>query len=193
MKPFFFILTFLWSIENMHGQKHSEKSIYLKGNALFLPVAMINLGIETRISEKYTLQADTFISPWRSFLGNHAQLYMGHLEGRYYFRKVFEKWYIGVNSGFGFFDVTKWNYLGTGKYQRGFNYMLGATIGYQFQWKEKWNIDLYFGGGTSQGFYHGYQNLDHYSYRYESHPKGWNHSGEWIPYRGGIMVAYRLH
>ncbi|MDO5616870.1 MAG: DUF3575 domain-containing protein [Cruoricaptor ignavus] len=174
------------------AQEKKEKALYVKGNALFAPLGMINAGLEYQLSQKFTLQADGFISPWKSFFGNHAQVYMGHLEGRYYFDKAFSKWYVGLNSGFGLFDMTKWNYSGSDKFQRGFNYMLGATVGYQFQWKENWNIDLYLGGGTSQGFYHGYEIEPPDKWvRYEE-ANGWNKSGEWIPYRGGIMISYKL-
>lgn len=114
------------------------------------------------------------------------------MEGQYYFDKAFQHWYLGANTGLGIFDLQKWNYEGTEKYQRGFNLMLGATVGYQMKWKERWNIDFFVGGGTSQGFYHGYESLPPSFIRYDL-AKGWNKSGEFIPYRGGIMVAYKFH
>lgn len=183
----------LFLLGNLSAQEQeSEKSLYIKGNALFLPVGMLNLGLEYQLSHKYTLQGDVFVSPWKSFAGRHAQVYMGHLEGRYYFQEAFKHWYLGVNGGFGVFDLTKWNYSGTEKFQRGFSLMLGATVGYQFQWKERWNIDIFAGGGTSQGFYHGYESVPPDSFvRYEG-AEGWNKSGELIPYRGGIMISYKL-
>lgn len=183
----------LFLLGNLNAQEQeNEKSLYIKGNALFLPVGMLNVGLEYQLSKKYTLQGDVFVSPWKSFAGRHAQIYMGHLEGRYYFQEAFKHWYLGVNGGFGVFDLTKWNYSGTEKFQRGFSLMLGATVGYQFQWKERWNIDVYLGGGTSQGFYHGYENVPPDSFvRYDGEQK-WNKSGELIPYRGGIMISYKL-
>ncbi|MEC5394389.1 DUF3575 domain-containing protein [Bergeyella sp. RCAD1439] len=168
-----------------------KKALHAKGNVLLAPLGMLNAGLEYQLAEKYTIQADAFVSPWRSFFGNHMQIYMGHLEGRYYFDKAFRGWYVGANAGFGLFDMSKWNYIGSEKFQRGFNYMLGATVGYQLQWKERWGIDFYLGGGTSQGFYHGYENIPPNWVRYE-HASGWNKSGEWIPYRGGVMVSYKI-
>lgn len=181
-----YILVFLVSM-NAYLQ---EKSLYMKGNALFLPIGVVNTGLEYQLSRKYTLQADGFISPWKSFLGRHAQIYMGHLEGRYYFEKAFNKWYVGVNIGMGVFDITKWNYKPNNQYQRGFNYMIGGTIGYQFRWKKRWNIDVFLGGGTSQGFYHGYEQYPTLK-RYDS-ATHWNKSGEFLPYRGGVMISYQL-
>lgn len=170
----------------------NEKTLYVKGNALLLPVAVINVGFEYQLSDKYTLQMDGLISPWKSFNGNHAQIYMAHAEGRYYFNEVFRKWYVGINAGFGLFDLTKWNYIGTDKFQRGYNFMLGATVGYQWQLSEKWNLDAFLGGGTSQGFYHGYADVPARWIRYDD-AEGWNRSGEFLPYRGGIMIAYKLN
>lgn len=167
------------------------KELYLKGNALFIPVGMVNMGVEYKVAHQYTIQADVFISPWKRFLGNHAQVYMGHIEGRYYFREVFSRWYVGGNVGIGIFNLTKWNYLDSEKYQKGFNYMLGATVGYQWRINENWNIDMFLGGGTSQGFYRGYEKKDGSIERYDG-ATHWNKSGEWIPYRGGVMISYRL-
>ena len=70
--------------------------------------------------------------------------------------------------------------------------MLGAAVGYQMKWKECWNIDLFLRGGNSQGFYHGYEtNAPKFITRYDG-AKKWNKSGEFIPYGGGIMIAYKL-
>lgn len=168
-----------------------EHSVYIKGNGLLIPVGIVNIGAEYQLNHRYTVQADMLISPWKSFRGNHLQIYMGHLEGRYYFDQAFKHWYLGANVGAGIFDLTKWNYLDSGKFQRGFNYMLGATGGYQFNWKENWNVDVFLGVGTSQGFYHGYENTPPSFTRYDK-AKGWNKSGELIPYRGGIMISYKI-
>jgi hypothetical protein len=51
-------------------------------------------------------------------------------------------------------------------------------------------LDIFAGGGWHQGFYHGYYN-DGTPGRYEKAPN-WNKSGEWLPYRGGVMISYKL-
>ncbi|MGS0749174.1 DUF3575 domain-containing protein [Halpernia sp. GG3] len=183
-------LTLLFFTLSFFAQK--QKALYVKGNALFLPIGILNAGLEYQLSTHYTAQADFLISPWKSFAGSHAQVFMGHLEGRYYFNEAFKHWYVGGNIGSAIYDIQKYNYIGTNQYQRGFNIMAGATVGYQMKWKENWNIDLYIGGGNSQGFYHGYETIaPNVVVRYDGANK-WNKSGEWIPYRGGIMIAYKL-
>jgi hypothetical protein len=49
-------------------------------------------------------------------------------------------------------------------------------------------LDCFRWEGNQQGFYHGYYIST--GERYET-AKNWN-SGEWLPYRGGVMVSYRI-
>jgi hypothetical protein len=180
----FLIWSFLFSAQE-------SKSLYAKGNLIFAPIGVLNAGLEYQISPKYTIQGDFLLSPWKSFADNHAQIFMINIDGRYYFSEAFKKWYLGLNTGTAVFDITKWNYSGTYKFQRGFNIMFGATIGYQLQIKEKWNLDFYLSGGSVQSFYHGYENIPEGRVRYDDAEK-WNKSGEFLPYRGGIMLSYKL-
>lgn len=185
-----FVTVFLLTLSVL-AFSQEKKALYIKGNALLIPIGILNAGLEYQLSNKYTLQGDFLISPWKSFAGHHLQIYMGHIEGRYYFEEAFKHWYVGANLGFGLFDIQKYNYFGTDLFQRGFNVMAGATIGYQFQVNEKLNIDLYLGGGTSQAFYHGYESVPPSFVRYDG-AEGFNRSGELIPYRGGVMISYKL-
>lgn len=193
-------------LSNAQTQKsENSKNIYLKGNALFLPVGIINAGIEYQLNEKVTLQADVFISPWKSFIGKYAQVYMMGFDARYYFDEAFKHFYVGANISGARFIIQKYNYWGDGFYQYtpespiyktsdiyqdGYALMLGATVGYQFQLSDRWNMDLYLGAGTIQSFYHGYHK--ELGIRYDDDGRNWNKSGEFLPYRGGIMIGYKL-
>lgn len=194
----------LLTIETLTAQEQeNEKSLYIKGNALFAPIGILNAGIEKQISSKYTLQGDIFISPWKSFAGHELQMYSLSVEGRYYFQEAFKHWYIGANIGLSAFNLQKWNYwnnrseineqgeiiINSNRFQKGYSIALGITGGYQFQLSERWNLDLYATIGTSQGFYKGYDRST--GKRYDSAEK-FNKSGEIIPYRGGIMISYKL-
>ncbi|WP_160136603.1 DUF3575 domain-containing protein [Chryseobacterium sp. c4a] len=192
------------SIKAQEQEQSEEKSLYVKGNALFLPIGILNLGIEKQISPKYTLQGDVFISPWKSFAGHELQIYSVSAEGRYYFKEAFKHWYLGANISFAAYNAQKWNYWNSNAistsdngdsfvisnlYQRGFAIMLGVTGGYQFQLSERWNLDLYATIGTSQGFYKGYDRTT--GKRYDDAEK-LNKSGEIMPYRGGVMISYKF-
>ncbi|WP_027374445.1 DUF3575 domain-containing protein [Chryseobacterium sp. UNC8MFCol] len=188
---------------NAQEQQEQDKSLYIKGNALFIPIGILNAGIEKQISPKYTIQGDVFISPWKSFAGHKLQFYSASIEGRYYFKEAFKHWYIGANLGVAAYNAQKWNYwkddiytndngeqfITSNLYQKGFSIMLGVTGGYQFQLSDRWNLDVYATVGSSQGFYKGYDRTT--GQRYDQ-PSGLNRSGEIIPYRGGVMISYKL-
>ncbi|MCJ7932814.1 MAG: DUF3575 domain-containing protein [Chryseobacterium sp.] len=199
------VLAFL-SVGTLSAQEQEQgqdKSLYIKGNALFAPIGILNVGAEKQLSSKYTLQGDVFISPWKSFAGHELQYYSASVEGRYYFQEAFKHWYIGANLGFAAYNVQKWNYwndtihvndngetfVNSNLHQKGYSILLGVTAGYQFQLSERWNLDIYGTVGTSQSFYKGYDRTT--GKRYDQ-ATGLNKSGEIIPYRGGIMISYKL-
>ena len=51
-------------------------------------------------------------------------------------------------------------------------------------------MDLYLGAGTAQSFYKGYHK--ELGIRYDNDGRKWNKSGEFIPYRGRLMISYRI-
>lgn len=192
----------LFLLENFNAQEQ-EKSIYIKGNALLAPIGILNAGVEKQLNKKYTLQGDVFISPWKSFAGHEMQYYSLSLEGRYYFKEAFDRWYVGANLAASHFVLQKWNYwndnvyvndngeafVHSNIYQKGYSYILGVTLGYQFNLSENWKLDLYGTVGTSQDFYKGYDRVS--GKRYDT-AKNWNKSGEILPYRGGVMISYKI-
>ena len=89
------------------------------------------------------------------------------------------------------YEIQKWNYWDSNRYEHGFGYRMGVTIGYNIKINDKFLLDIFAGGGWHQGFYHGYYN-DGTPGRYEK-AENWNKSGEWLPYRGGVMLSYKLN
>lgn len=183
----------------------------LKVNAPFLPLGMLGIAAEQPLSTHYSLQAEVFVSPWKSFAGKNLQIYMGTLEGRYYFGEAMKRWYVGTYLSVAAFNLQKWNYWNdvavveesgdvavlpdgteriTEVYQKGFTFIAGVSGGYHFTVNEKLGLDLFVGIGTSQSFYKGYYKDN--NERYDNAEK-WNKSGEVIPTRGGLMVTYTFH
>lgn len=201
-----FTLGFLLLPKAQIKDSTDSKKLYIKANALFLPIGILNAGLEYQLTKKTTLQGEIFVSPWKSFAGKDAQVYMLGFEGRYYFNEAFKHFYVGANISAARFIIQKYNYWGSGTYQYnptspvydrsdvyqdGFAYMIGATVGYQFQLAEKWNMDVFLGAGTVQSIYKGYVHSLGIRYDTDSAP-GNNKSGEFLPYKGGIMISYRL-
>ncbi|UFH33188.1 DUF3575 domain-containing protein [Chryseobacterium sp. C-71] len=196
----------LASVSKMTAQEQvseKENGLRIKANALFIPVGIVNAGLEYQLNSKYTLQGDVIISPWKSFAGHELQYYSVSAEGRYYFKEAFNGWYVGANVAASSFVLQKWNYWGDGDYindngevftksnlyQKGYSVLFGITAGYQFRLSDRLNMDIYGTVGTSQDFYKGYDRET--GKRYDV-AEGNNRSGEILPYRGGVMISYKL-
>ncbi len=171
-------------------QCFSFAQTYGKVNALSTLLTVPNVGIETSIGKKSTLQFDITASFWKSIDGKPYEFYIFIPEYRYHFKEKYNGFYIGAHVGATLFNFQKWNYLNSNLYQKGFGFLIGGTIGYQKKINQNIVLDCFLGGGNSQGFYKGYY-LDT-NIRYEDADK-YNKSGEWIPYRGGVMISYRIH
>ena len=183
MKKFLLFTILFFSI-------HSQSQTYIKVNAITTLLTIPNVGIETNIGKKSTFQFDILASPWKSLKGRPAQFYTFIPEYRYHFHEKYNGFYVGAHLGATLFNFQKWNYLNTDKYEKGFGYIMGATIGFQTKINDRFLLDCFLGGGNQQGFYKGYYIST--SERYDNALK-YNKSGELLPYRGGVMVSYRIN
>lgn len=161
---------------------------YFKFNAPTTLLGIPQIGVETSIGKKLTFQGDVLGSYWESVNGAPFKTLMVFSEVRYHFNEKFNGIYVGGHLGGSIFEIQKWNYLNTDRYQKGEAFFLGITIGYEIKINEKWMIDMFIGGGNQQAHYTG--RLLSTGERYE-HSK-YNKSGEWLPYRGGVMFSYKL-
>ena len=178
----FSILLMLYSI-------HLQSQTYVKVNALTTLLTIPNVGLETSIGKKSTFQFDITASFWKSIHGKPSQFYIFIPEYRYHFNENYHGFYVGAHVGFTLFNFQKWNYLNTNLYEKGLGYVMGVSIGYQKKLKDRFLLDVFLGGGNSQGFYKGY--IIGTNIRYEN-AKNYNKSGEWLPYRAGIMLSYQI-
>lgn len=167
----------------------TQSQTYIKVNALTTLLTIPNVGIETSIGKKSTFQFDILGSPWRSINSKPKEFYTIIPEYRYHFKEKHNGFYVGAHIGMTLFNFQKWNYLNTDRYEKGLGYVIGATIGYQQKINDRFMLDCFLGGGNQQGFYHGYELSTGNRYEFA---ENWNKSGEWLPYRGGVMVSYRI-
>lgn len=163
---------------------------YLKINGITALVLVPNIGFETKVGDKLTFQTDVTASFWKSVNGSPLKFVIVIPEIRYHFNEIFNGWYAGFHIGGGAFNLKKWDYELLNYNQKGYNYFVGGTIGYEKKISDKFLLDFYIGGGSIQSFYKGY-NLDT-GLRYET-ASAYNKSGEFLPYRGGIMICYKLN
>ncbi|MFV5699223.1 DUF3575 domain-containing protein [Flavobacterium sp. ZT3R17] len=169
---------------------HSQSQTYVKVNALTALVAVPNIGIETSIGKKSTFQFDILVSPWKSINGLPYEFLTIIPEYRYFFKEKYNGFYAGAHIGGSLYKVSKGIHSKFNQYENGFGYMIGATIGYQKKINNKFILDCFLGGGSHQGFYKGYYVGT--NERYDK-AKDYNKSGEWLPYRGGVMISYKLN
>lgn len=157
----------------------------LKTNALYWLVGMTNVAVETVVGKKITFNSSVEYSPWKSIKGNRAQMFRVVPEFRFYPGGSFNGFYAGGYAAFHLFNMTKWNYINSGMYQKGYGYSFGVVAGYQFPISENWKLDIYAGGGYQHSRYRGYR-PDGSMYI------GWNGSGEWMLYQVGVSCGYRI-
>lgn len=168
----------------------SQSQTYIKGNAITALALVPNVGIETSIGKKSTFQFDIMASFWSSIDGRPREFYTLTSEYRYHFHKKNEGIYIGGHIGASFFNVQKLDKINTDFYEVGLGYFIGATIGYEKKLNDRFMLDIFLGGGNHQAFYKDYSLTT--GERVDK-AKDYNKSGEWFPYRGGVMVSYRIN
>jgi hypothetical protein len=159
---------------------------HVKGNCAFWLLAMPNISVETRLNDHFTLSGEVLYSPWKSVNGNALQFLQFNPDVRWYPKGSFNGFYFGFYGALQDFKITKWNYLNTGRYQDGWGYGFGGMVGYQALQSGQWALDVYAGAGWHLGKYRGYYTKTNDMY------VDWNESGEWLPYRLGIAVSYRI-
>ncbi|WP_406683832.1 DUF3575 domain-containing protein [Seonamhaeicola sp. MEBiC1930] len=160
----------------------------IKVNAITTLAAVPNLGVEFNIGEKTTFQVDMAASFW-TINGKPYKFGMLFPEFRYYTREAGYGFFVGGHVGGGKFKLQKGQYSSTDYYQEGYTLLFGVTTGYQWRLNDRFNLELFVGGGSSQASYKGYsletgERLDG--------AENYNKSGEFLPYRGGLMVVYKL-
>ncbi|MFD2603000.1 DUF3575 domain-containing protein [Flavobacterium suzhouense] len=166
----------------------SQAQTYFKFNAPTTLLGAPQIGVETSLGKKFTFQGDVLGSYWESLNGAPFKTVMVFAELRYHFSENYKGVYVGGHMGGSKYELQKWNYWNTDAYQTGEAVFWGVTLGYQFKVSDKWMIDMFIGGGNQQSHYEG--RLLSTGERYEH--SGYNKSGEWLPYRGGIMFCYKL-
>lgn len=157
----------------------------LKANITTL-AGIPNFGLETNLGQKTTFQVDFMASFW-TIDGIPYKFAVLFPEFRYYPRESGNGFFVGAHIGGGIFELQKWNQVGG--YQKGYTILFGVTLGYQFFLSERLNLELFLGGGSQQANYKGYS-LE--TGERTDGATNYNKSGEFLPYRGGVMLVYKL-
>ena len=183
------------------GPQRAAAQGYVKLNALYALVGVVNPSVEFAVSPKSTLQTDIVVSPWKSINSKHMlfAIFMG--EYRRYFKEHNRGWYLGANLGMMAFDMSKpyienWSLKFEDRYCKGYGMMIGLCVGWERQLGERWLLDAFLGWSWMDSHYNGYSfdgEIDMHPHRpvQPEHPDPFNGSSEWYPNKIGVSIGYR--
>ncbi len=176
----------------------------LKFNLASALVLVPNVGIEVQLSDRFGYQLDTSASFYDNIEGSPFHMTQIFNELRFYpkTKKNNRSFFIGAHVGYGMYNLRlpRWianisgsEYKEEGSYQYGRNAYYGITIGKKIPLKnEKFNLEIFIGGGSSQSNYKYYNKDEQRIFAITNFKRKFNKSGEELPYRGGLMLTYKL-
>ena len=197
-----YILSFLFLFFNNIINSQTELKFNLASALILTP----NIGIEVQLSEKIGFQLDTSATFFDNIEGSPFQTTQIFNEIRYY-PKLKEgrnqrSFFIGPHVGYGMFTLRIPKFITSivdtelkeeGSYQSGRNAYYGITLGKKIPLKNnKFNLELFLGGGSSQSNYKYYNKEGNRIYENPDIEKDFNQSGEELVYKGGVMLTYKL-
>lgn len=186
-----------------------------KVNIATLPFLIPNFGLEVPLSEKQSFQLDVLGSFWdEQPLLDHTPFHLNQafFEYRIYQQRDTQKWFFGPHIGFGMFTLQKPNFatiydywaekedeedrfdIPDDEYQSGRVAFYGITVGYKKRIKNRFGLEFFIGLGLTQSWYKGYKGLRRVDLESldETFYRPFNGSGEFVAYRGGLMLTYKI-
>ena len=176
----------------------------LKFNLASALVLVPNVGIEVQLSDRFGYQLDTSASFYDNIEDSPFHMTQIFNELRFYpkTKKNNRSFFIGAHVGYGMYNLRlpKWittivdtEYKEEGSYQYGRNAYYGITLGKKIPLKnERFNLEVFIGGGSSQSNYKYYNKDEQRIFAITNFKRKFNKSGEELPYRGGLMITYKL-
>ena len=205
-KTIFLILFLVPGLMSAQNDSLFHSKAEIKFNLASALLLVPNIGIEVQFSEKFGYQLDTSATFIDNLEGSPFQTVQIFNELRYYPKLKESKnprsFFIGPHVGYGMFTLRVPKFITSivdtelkeeGSYQSGRNAYYGITIGKKIPLKnDKFNIEIFIGGGTSQSNYKYYNKLGNRIYENPDIEKDFNQSGEELVYKGGVMLTYKL-
>ena len=189
---------------NVVEQSTTERTITLKLNMAYAVVGVINPQVEFRLTPHSAFQTEFIYSPWQS-LGGHPMHFGIFLnEYRYYISERTKGLYVGANFGMMAFKMSKpelfnWHIVLQERYCKGYGFMGGAVVGYEWKFAKRWMLDAFVGFGYMYSNYNGYTldgQIEMYPHRpadkQPKYPDPFNVSAEWLPNKVGLSIGFLL-
>ena len=187
----------------------AKSQIYVKLNALYAVVGIINPQIEFVVGPHSSISIDPMFSPYKTIkLGNrsdiHARFGIFQTEYRFYIKREARGFYVSANVGMHAFDMTRPYFFQNNKvisfepgFGRGWGMMVGLGIGYSHTFKERWVVDAFFAFDRMWSKYNDYLpngeiNLFPGHKTEPKYPDPYNGSAEWLPSKIGVSIGYKI-
>ncbi|MBQ3248679.1 MAG: DUF3575 domain-containing protein [Alistipes sp.] len=177
----------------------------VKLNAAYALVGIINPQVEFRFTPHSAFQAELVYSPWQSVKGHPLHFGMFINEYRYYIAPRHTRGlYVGANVGMMGFNMSKPMFVDGGvklqdRYCKGYGFMLGGVVGYQWLFAERWMLDVFVGFSYMYTMYNGYSmdgvidmHPNRPAWKEPASPDPFNISAEWLPNKAGISIGFLL-
>lgn len=161
-KPFFLLLCVCFSSFLTHAQKeglvkNEIPKFSLNTNLLYDATTSMNLGLEFRLADKWTLKLPATYNPWTFSDNRKAKFILAQPELRWWFCESFTGHFLGLHGHYAFFNVggIGTDYMKAHRFQ-GYLYGGGINYGYQFYLSPHWNLELAIGAGYARIHYDEY-------------------------------------
>jgi hypothetical protein len=147
------LFTFILFATGVEGQEiwrrdRTTPSVAIKSNMLYDATASINLGMEFRVSKRFTLEIPASYNPWSFGDNTKWKHILVQPELRWWACEPFNGHFFGLHGHYAFYNIgnvgTDWmkRYRFEGWLAGG-----GITYGYQFYLGYRWNLELAVGAG----------------------------------------------
>lgn len=152
MKHIICVLLFFAGLSAAHAQK-----VALKTNLLYDATATLNLGVEGRLSHRWTLDVSANWNPWTFSDNKKWKQLVVQPEVRYWLCEAFNGHFLGAHALGGIYNMgnlnTGFKLLGTDFGQlkdyryEGWMAGVGLTYGYQWLLSRRWSVEAAIGLG----------------------------------------------
>lgn len=172
---------------------------YAKFNLATPFIGGVNPSVETAISNHWTFAFEVLATfKNETSTSGPFRVLMVMPEGRYYFKEKFKGFYAGINTGYAMARMTKptwWgeDYASIKQYDVAWIITAGFSFGYEYQISDRWMVEAFVGGGRAWSMHEQFIYPDGGRPTYpDGKPIKLNGSQEYLPYKGGINISYRL-
>lgn len=141
-----------------------SQTVVLKNNLLYDATLTPNIGIEVKLSNRWTAGLNVGYQPWP--FSDKTERKLRHLliapEARYWFCDVFSGWFIGANAFYSHYNLSKVNLLGLypslkNRRRQGDAFAAGVFAGHSWILSPRWSIEAEAGVDVGHAKYKEYE------------------------------------